>query len=227
MTRQGASQRGTTSGTWLVGGLVGLGLAAAATGIWYQRHQTSRCLAFYGPPAARRITAAPRVRLMLLEPSSREGRLVAVRTLDVSKAPGLVHLRRGLVEDANFAWSPERTEEDRGASQRMPQETWTVALVFGAPAPADGPVDPAEETAVVIGFSGPDAREVVPESGSASQPGANGFLTVAGQPGRLGLGRIGRGLQTWVRATLVAERGDGAGQGPGADATTPAANPAR
>ena len=42
-------------GRSLVVGLVLLGLAAAATGIGYQRWQTGRCLEFYGPEVARLV----------------------------------------------------------------------------------------------------------------------------------------------------------------------------
>jgi len=35
---------------------------------------------------------------------------------------------------------------------------------------------------------------------------AGGALAVVGQPGRIGLGRIGPGLEKWVRSTLAAER---------------------
>jgi hypothetical protein len=33
---------------------------------------------------------------------------------------------------------------------------------------------------------------------------SGGALTVVGQPGRIGLGRIGPGLEKWIRSTLAA-----------------------
>ena len=81
-------------GTWLVVGLIFLGLFAAVTGIWFQWGQTRRCLSFYGPATARQISSAPRVELWLLKPGSGVGRLVAAERRDISAASGLVHLRR-------------------------------------------------------------------------------------------------------------------------------------
>jgi hypothetical protein len=159
---------GGFAGRWLVAFLVGLGLAAAATGIWFQRHQTRRCLAFYGPEAARRITLAPPVALLRVRPAAGPRRLEATERIDVSRAPGLVHLRRGLVEDANFSWP------DDPAAAPLAADAWDVALEFGGP--GDG------GTTLVIDLDG--------EGGS---------LAVVGGPGRIGLGRLGPGLATWIR----------------------------
>jgi hypothetical protein len=60
-----------------------------------------------------------------LSPTGDAGRVLAVSRADVSKAPGLVHLRHGLVEDSNYAWSAV----DAG---RRPTESWDVALAFFA-----------------------------------------------------------------------------------------------
>ena len=164
---------GTARGTWLVAGLLLLGVAAAITGVWFQRYQTRRCLAFYGPAAARRIAAAPTVELLLVQPGVEPGRLVARSRVDVSKAPGLVHLRRGLVEDANFNWRAS----GGAAPERLPLESWDVAFVFS---------EPIGRTALVI--------DLDPSGGG---------LAVVGQPGRVRLGRIGPGLEKWVRSTLA------------------------
>jgi hypothetical protein len=172
---QTASARtvGTPRGSWLVAGLLLLGLTAAITGIWFQWQQTRRCLAFYGPAAARRIAASPAVELMLVQPGGQAGQLVAQTRIDVSKAAGLVHLRRGLVEDANFNW-----QAGGAAQQRLPSAAWDVALVFS---------EPLGRTTLVIDFDP-----------------AGGSLAVVGQPGRIGLGRIGPGLEKWIRSTLAA-----------------------
>jgi len=173
---QTASARtvGTPRGSWLVAGLLLLGLTAAITGIWFQWQQTRRCLAFYGPAAARRIAASPAVELMLVQPGGQPGQLVAQKRIDVSKAAGLVHLRRGLVEDANFNW-----QAGGGlVPERLPSESWDVALVFS---------EPLGSTTLGIDFDP-----------------AGGSLAVVGQPGRIGLGRIGPGLEKWIRSTLSA-----------------------
>jgi len=181
MSRQPPSQTasaraiGPSRGTWLVAGLLLLGLAAAITGIWFQWQQTRRCLEFYGPSAARRIAAAPTVELLLVRAGTGASRLAAHTRIDVSKAPGLVHLRRGLVEDANFNWQAGGV-----AQPRLPSAAWDVALVFS---------EPLGSTTLVIDFDS-----------------AGGALAVVGQPGRIGLGRIGPGLEKWIRSTLSADR---------------------
>ena len=159
------------SGSVLVLGLLLLGLVAAVTGIWFQWGQTRRCLEFYGPRVAKLIAEAPRVELWTLEPGSSPRRLRAVGRQDVSQAPGLVHLRRGLVEDANFRW-----EEVGDRTAPLPVAAWDSALVFATP--EDG-----ENAAAVLAI---DFAE------------GGGALTVVGQPGRIGLGRLERGLQKWL-----------------------------
>lgn len=93
------------AGTWIVVGMLALAVVLASFAIWYQRSQTRRCLEFYGSDHARRIQAAPRVELWQLAPTAAGGRLDPVARTDISTARGVVHLRRGLVEDANFAWN--------------------------------------------------------------------------------------------------------------------------
>lgn len=164
----GPSRRG---GGWLVAGLLLLGLAAATTGVLFQRQQTRRCLGFYGPAAARRITTAPGVSLQVVEASGP----AAVRSVDrrdVSRAAGLVHLRRGLVEDANFAWPEGPPSEPLGPT------AWDYAIEFSDA--ATGAV-----TTLVLDLD----------------PGG-GSLAVVGSPGRVGLGRIAPGLAKWIRDTL-------------------------
>ena len=180
-----ARAEGPSRGTWLVAALLLLGLAAAVTGIWFQWQQTRRCLDFYGPAAARRIAAAPTVELLLMQPGAEPGRLVARSRIDISKAPGLVHLRRGLVEDANFNWQgTDARASGAGAGgaapERLPLDAWDVALVFS---------EPLGRTTLVI--------DLDPSRGS---------LAAVGQPGRIGLGRIGPGLEKWVRSTVNADR---------------------
>jgi len=158
-------------GRSLVVGLVLLGLAAAATGIWFQWNQTRRCLGFYGAAVARLITTAPRVELVTFSAERSPGRLAAATRRDISAARGLVHVRRGLVEDANFDWGQEGDD----AAERLPDAAWDVAIVFSDPAAAGA------TAALVIDF---DDR--------------GGSLAVVGRPGRVGLGRIERGLRKWV-----------------------------
>ena len=182
---------GAVGGSWLVTGLLSLGVAAAVGGIWFQRQQTRRCLEFYGPVAARRIAAAPRVELLAVRPGRGPHSLAVVSRLDVSRAAGMVHLRRGLVEDDNFIWrtpapaGPANAEVGDAGGDRRPPSAWDAAFVFRDP--ADG-----GETAVVVDVDGNEAA-----------------LAVVGQPGTIGLGRIAAGLKTWIRD--VGERAVGSG----------------
>jgi hypothetical protein len=168
-------------GSLLVVGLLGLGLAAAATGIWFQWQQTRRCLTFYGVETAGRISRAPQVELWLLKRppgSSHTGRLQAFRRLDISAAKGLVHLRRGLVEDANFAWG------EVTAGSPLPDSSWDVALVFSLDAATGGG---RSLLAVDFGDAADDAQ-----------------LAVVGRPGRVRLGKMAKGLREWAVATAAA-----------------------
>jgi len=101
--------------------MVGLAGTLAVFAVWFQWRQTARCLAFYGPAVAAAIQTAERVELWTLERV--QGGIRAARRADVSGAAGLVHLRHGLVEDANFAWELD-------SPSRLPPEEWDSALAF-------------------------------------------------------------------------------------------------
>ena len=66
------------------------------------------------------------------------------------------------------------------APERLPLESWDVAIVFS---------EPLGRTTLVIDLDP-----------------AGGNLAAVGQPGRIGLGRIGPGLEKWVRSTVNADR---------------------
>lgn len=165
-------------GGLLVMGLLLLGIMAATLAIAFQRGQTERCLAFYGTDAAAAIARAKHVELWRL--AEENGRLTAVGRTDISTAKGLVHLRRGLVEDANFNW-----DAGSPAGDRLPAETWGWAMVF------------AESAAAAAGDGG---TRLVLDVGDDDR---SGWISVVGQGGRVGLGRIGPGLATWIEATTA------------------------
>lgn len=130
--------------------------------------------------AAARISRAPRVELWSLRPLAghgHTGRLAATQRRDISTAKGLVHLRRGLVEDANFIWS-----KPPGADQPLPDAAWDVAIAFQ---------DDSGERGILLAVA----------LGSDTEPAQ---LTVLGRPGRVGLGKMAKGLRDWVAATMAA-----------------------
>jgi hypothetical protein len=165
-------------GGLLVMGLLLMGLTAATVAVAFQRGQTERCLAFYGPQAAAAVSRSGHVELWRL--AEVDGRLTAVERVEISAAKGLVHLRRGLVEDANFDWKAAASAESP-----LPLGAWDWAIVFDGATPG--------------GRSG-QATQVVIDLGD---DGIGGWISVVGQGGRIGLGRLGPGLATWIGATVA------------------------
>jgi len=162
-------------GTRLVIGLVFAGVGLALFAVWFQWGQTRRCLEFFGPEVARRIQAAPRVELWSL---SADGATVRVSSrLDVSRAPGLVHLRRGLIEDVNYRWEQAGSEP----AARLPADAWDEAIAF-----FDAPDGDLPATIVAFELDGPGRQPVA---------------TVVGRAGRVALGPLAPGLQRWIEAT--------------------------
>lgn len=169
---------GHAIGTRLVLGLVLLALGLAVFAVWFQWGQTRRCLAFYGTVAARSIQVAPRVELWSLA-ADRDG-VRATKRLDISRAAGLVHLRRGLIEDVNFRWDANfrRPAGGDAAGGRLPTESWDEAIAF---------------------FTGEDATTATAVIAfDLDEPGS---VTVVGRSGRITLGPIAPGLRKWIAAT--------------------------
>lgn len=182
--------------------MVGLGAGLALFGILHQRSQTLRCLRFLGAAAARRVAASNHVELLRLRPGDREGRLVAVDRWDISAARGVVHLRRGLVEDANYEWLAPPADGSAAASgrERLPSSDWKWGIAFAGSARA---VDADEST--ILAFA--------PGGSEGNRPG---WMTLVGAAGRVRLGRIDKGLSTWIEgllsATPPAEEREGLGR---------------
>jgi len=188
--RASQSDAAGRSGTSLVLGLLSLAAGLGLFAVWFQWGQTRRCLELFGPEAARRVQAAERVELWTLAAA---GDRVQVRDRqDVSQAAGLVHLRRGLIEDVNYAWGSPGGPAGGPRPARLPPQSWDVALAFfSSPAPA-GEVE----------F---DAGQANAATVIAFDLDGGGMATVVGRPGRVALGRIAKGLRTWVEDTQ--ERG--------------------
>lgn len=176
-------------GAAIVAGLLVMALGLGLFAVWFQRGQTRRCLEFFGPEAARRLQGATRVEVWRLEP--RDGRIRAVDRIDASHAPGLVHLRRGLIEDFNYDWGQGGRERTSGEARRppLPADAWDQAVAFFGPSRSGGgparPDDPAGATSASVTVVAFDLD-------------GGGAATVVGRPGRVGLGRLRAGLATWL-----------------------------
>ena len=125
------------------------------------------------------------------------GRLMALHRQDISNAKGLVHLRRGLVEDANFVWSNfQSSAATYPAAQRLPVEAWDIAIVF-----SDSVVASGEPTILAIDLGDQNwQRDQRDQGDQRDQSDRGGAIAVVGRPGRIGLGRIGPGLRKWIDA---------------------------
>jgi hypothetical protein len=99
----------------LVIALTAAGLAAASVAVWYQHRQTRRALDLWGAAAAQSIERAAVVELVELEDGGRAGGSSAVgiwdaeKAINISRARGLLHFRRSLLQDANFDWNSAKT----------------------------------------------------------------------------------------------------------------------
>jgi hypothetical protein len=166
-------------GSLIVVGILAMAAGLAAFAVWFQWNQTRRCLRFFGPQIATAIQTGSRVEVWRLSSDGTEGRAIAISRADVSKARGLVHLRHGLVEDSNYAWSAL-------PAGRRPTGSWDLALAFYEATPSTR--GEASQPTAVLAF---DLE-------------GDGAVTVVGRPGSVALGRLGPGLRDWMAATLEA-----------------------
>lgn len=111
-----------TSAKWIDGKLallvvLGLGVAGAAGGWWYQQGLQRRPIRLWGYEAATLFISAPHVELWRLEPGAEAADVMiadgegfrAVEKVDVSQAHGFLHLRHSLLSDPSFDWSSENS----------------------------------------------------------------------------------------------------------------------
>lgn len=157
------------SGTALMLAILLLAAGAAGYAWWHQWSRGDQALAFWGGAHAWRIRKAPRVELHRLPAGSQDGNAESGRrpggnaasasarerpagehssvaflpgageTWEISRAPGISHVRQALIADASFDW------------QRPPDSVppiWTHALRFAANAGEQG------ETVVLFDFRG-------------------------------------------------------------------------
>lgn len=117
-TDEAPSEPKLIDGKYAILAVIFIGLAGAIGGWWYRSQLQRRAIALWGLEAAELMQQAPRVELLRLAPPSddveRDGenwlsfgdtRLGIVQRIDVSHAPGLVHLRHSLISDQSYAWS--------------------------------------------------------------------------------------------------------------------------
>ncbi len=101
-------------GQLVIIGMATAAVAAAAGAWWYQYQQGQRILGLWGAPTAYRIRLAPECDLLWLEPQAAAGD-GAIRIQDsnwriraqraVGNAPGFVHARQALIQDASYDWA--------------------------------------------------------------------------------------------------------------------------
>jgi hypothetical protein len=113
--------------------LIAIGLIGAAISWSYYRRLQRRSLALWGPQAAELMLRAPRAEAWRLETAEHsddrdidlvelDGKRFFVQArVDVSHAPGIIHLRHSLINDHSFDWSSPQVDG---------QPRWDYALRF-------------------------------------------------------------------------------------------------
>jgi hypothetical protein len=86
------------SGKLVILSILAVALVAAGTSWVFRYYTTHQAADFWGPTGSRLIRDAPRVSLSRIYLGS------APTTRDISKAPGITHLRNALLEDRSFGW---------------------------------------------------------------------------------------------------------------------------
>jgi hypothetical protein len=114
--------------------LTAAGLTAASVAVWYQHRQTRRALDFWGAALAQRIERATVVELFELNSGTAEGTPRAQAAIDISHAPGVLHFRRSLLQDANFVWDaqdkPAASASDWDFSVRFSDDEGSMVVLF-------------------------------------------------------------------------------------------------
>jgi hypothetical protein len=111
------------SGTKLVLGIFSLALAAGALSWWYRYEAAHRSTNFWGPHFAELIARPSKVTAIVLDEISfanagDEAFQIGKKFFetknrkDITKAPGLVHLRNALLSDSNYRWDRNVTTDD-------------------------------------------------------------------------------------------------------------------
>jgi hypothetical protein len=114
--------------------LTAAGLTAASVAVWYQHRQTRRALDFWGAALAQRIEQAAVAELFELNSGKGNGTPRARAAIDISHAPGALHFRRSLLQDANFFWDaqdkPAVSESDWDFAVRFSDDEGSIVVLF-------------------------------------------------------------------------------------------------
>jgi hypothetical protein len=114
-------------------------LAAAMFAWWWNYSRGQRALEFYGPKAAHLIRTAPKVELLLVGISDADPVETlpesgpVMRVIDISRAPGLVHARTALLDDASYDWNAVALPQEFEHCLRFSDGKDQVVLAFGTP----------------------------------------------------------------------------------------------
>jgi hypothetical protein len=98
------------SGKLVILGILSIAFVAAGASWWFRYNATHHAAGFWGSKVARLIRDAPHVELQQIT-RDEDFTLRTTVTRDVSKAPGLTHLRAALLEDDSFEWPA--SDDDR------------------------------------------------------------------------------------------------------------------
>jgi hypothetical protein len=111
--------------------VLGLGVAGAAGGWWYQQSLQRRPIRLWGRDAAVLFVSAPQAELWRLEAHAKTGSpdfaaadgeaFRVLHKVNVSQARGFLHLRHSLLSDHSFDWSADTASGRRN---------WRYALRF-------------------------------------------------------------------------------------------------
>ncbi|MGI8978055.1 MAG: hypothetical protein ACR2FY_02400 [Pirellulaceae bacterium] len=103
-----------SSGKLVVLSIFVVAIAMASFALWWNWGLSHRSLDFWGKEGGLAIRDGERIELLRLRPKT--GRIInlegfdIVETKDVSKAPGVLHARHSLLQDASFDWTADLGE---------------------------------------------------------------------------------------------------------------------
>lgn len=113
------------SGKLVIITVLAIALAAAGASWWFRYNATRHAAGFWGGKIARLIRDAPHITLEQITRNN-EGLITTSVTRDVSRSPGITHLRAALLEDKSFNWP---------ASEKAPSTPSGWLLKFSGDSP--------------------------------------------------------------------------------------------